>query len=317
MGRRRWKQYQDTLYSGTRSSESATAQPHHRLYPALSSSCNPIPGSLDQIGSQLHHPAPSSLPSTVASTALTTAATTTTTATATGVVKQESLQRHHLQNHHHHPQSAPLQDRRTQQEDPRRLRPPGEVKVEAGDEVVPVDGIAREDASARTTDTGTVTTTTTATAAGTATTAATTTTTSGGTATTVVTGIATTTTGTTTIATRRRRGVRRQNDGEEADAVGEEDGEENDGETGRGQNEAEKRLKLDEGADRSVSPLRTENDRGTRDHPTANATDTEGTKVWTDLSASSRVHTSREQVYRTRTLMPYAGIAPHERAGDL
>ncbi|KAL6262787.1 hypothetical protein P5V15_005577 [Pogonomyrmex californicus] len=259
MGRRRWKQYQDTLYSGTRSSES---QPHHRLYPALSSSCNPIPGSLDQIGPQLHHPASTSLPSTV----LTTATTTTTTTATTGVVKQESLQRHHLQNHHHH-LSAPVQDH-LQQEDSRRLRP-GEIKIETADEEA-TDGAAREDTSTRTTDTtsatatataGVTITTVTATTTGIATTASTT----------------TTATGTTTIATRRRRG-RRQNDGEDVD--GEEDGDENDEETGQGQNEAEKRLKLDENADRSaVSPLRTENDRATRDHPTANATDTEGTKV--------------------------------------
>lgn len=263
MGRRRWKQYQDTLYSGTRSSES---QPHHRLYPALSSSCNQIPGSLDQIGPQLHHPAPTSLPSTVLTTATT---TTTTTTTTTGVVKQENLQRHHLQNHHH-PLPAPVQD---QQEDSRRLRP-GEVKIEAADEE-PIDGAAREDTSTRTTDTATSTTTTTAAEVATTTATATTI----GIATTTST--TTTATGTTTIATRRRRG-RRQNEGEDVD--GEEDGNENDEETGRGQNEAEKRLKLDEDADRSaVSPLRTENDRATRDHPTANATDTEGTKVGTDL----------------------------------
>ncbi|XP_012222997.1 mushroom body large-type Kenyon cell-specific protein 1-like isoform X4 [Linepithema humile] len=271
MGRRRWKHYQDTLYSGTRSSESATAQPHHRLYPALSSSCNPIPGSLDQIGPQLHHPVPSSLPpSAVASTVLTTATTTTTTTAATtlatGVVKQESLQRHHLQNHHH----LQTSDHHPQPEDSRRLRP-GEIKVEAADEE-PADGVAREDTSARTADTATSATTTTA-ATTTTTTTATTTTTIGVATTTSST---TTATGTTTIATRRRRG-RRQNDGEDAD--GEEDGDENDDETGRSQNEAEKRLKLDEDADRSAaSPLRTENDRATRDHPTANATDTEGTK---------------------------------------
>lgn len=261
MGRRRWKQYQDTLYSGTRSSESATAQPHHRLYPALSSSCNPIPGSLDQIGPQLHHPVSSSLPSAIASTALTTATTTTATALATSVVKQESLQRHHLQNHHHHLQAP--------QEDLRRLRP-GEIKVETADEV-PADGVtAREDiATTRTTDTATTATgaaTTTTTATGTVATAAMTTTTASAT---------TTASGTTTITTRRRRG-RRQVDGEDVD--GEEDGDENDEETGRGQNEAEKRLKLDVDADRSAtSPLRTENDRA--NHPIANATDTEGTKV--------------------------------------
>lgn len=269
MGRRRWKQYQDTLYSGTRSSESTTAQPHHRLYPALSSSCNQIPGSLDQIGPQLHHPAPSSLPPAVAPTALTTATptttttTTTTTALATGVVKQESLlQRHHLQNHHHHLQT-PAQDHL--QEDSRRLRP-AEIKVEAGDEGA-ADGVAREDAATRTTtDTATSTTTTTTVGAATTTT-------------TTATSTTTTATGTTTIATRRRRG-RRQNDGESV-ADGEEDGDENDDEAERGQNEAEKRLKLDEDADNrsAISPLRTENDRATRDHPTANATDTEGTKV--------------------------------------
>lgn len=279
MGRRRWKQYQDTLYSGTRSSESATAQPHHRLYPALSSSCNPIAGSLDQIGP--HHPAPSSLPSTVASTVLTTVTTTTTTTAtattlATGVVKQENLQRHHLQNHHHHPPSS-VQDHhpQQQQEDPRRLRP-GEIKAEVGEVDEPTDGIAREDkSSARTTaDTATSTASTTAGVATTAATAATTITTA--VTATSTTSTTTTTTGTTTITTRRRRG-RRQNDGE--DAEGEEDGDENDEETGRGQNDAEKRLKLDEDAGKPVSPLRTENDRATRDHPTANATDTEGTKV--------------------------------------
>lgn len=274
MGRRRWKQYQDTLYSGTRSSESATAQPHHRLYPALSSSCNPVSGSLDQIGPQLHHPASSSLPSAVASTVLTTATTTTTTTTptalASGAVKLESLQRHHLQNHHHHLQGSSVQDRHLQpqqQEDPRRLRP-GEIKVETAEEE-PTDGVAREDATTRTTDTATSTTAMTGTATTTATAVATATTTP------------TTTTATGTIATKRRRNGRRQNDGEDVD--GEEDGDENENEeTGRGQNEAEKRLKLDEDADRpAISPLRTENDRATRDHPTANATDTEGTKVGT------------------------------------
>lgn len=263
MGRRRWKQYQDTLYSGTRSSESATAQPHHRLYPALSSSCNPIPGSLDQIGPQLHHPVPSSLPSAIASTALTTATTTTATATtlATSVVKQESLQRHHLQNHHQHLQAPAHQDHHLQQQDLRRLRP-GEIKVEAADEE-PVDGVVREDvAIARTTDTATTSTTATTTGAAT-------------TMTTATASAITTASGTTTITTRRRRG-RRQIDGEDVD--GEEDGDENDDETGRGQNEAEKRLKLDVDADRSAaSPLRTENDRA--NHPIANATDTEGTKV--------------------------------------
>ncbi|XP_036142387.1 mushroom body large-type Kenyon cell-specific protein 1 isoform X7 [Monomorium pharaonis] len=283
MGRRRWKQYQDTLYSGTRSSES---QPHHRLYPALSSSCNPIPGSLDQIGPQLH---PTSLPSTVLTTATTTTTTTTATATATAtlatnVVKQESLQRHHLQNHHHH-LSTPVQDhlqlQQQQQEDSRRLRP-GEVKVETADREEAAEGAAREDTSTRTADTATTATTTTAEVATTTATATTT-----GIATATSTTTTATATGTTTIATRRRRG-RRQNDGEDVD--GEEDGDENDEEAGgRGQNEAEKRLKLDEEADRSaVSPLRTENDRATRDHPTANATDTEGTKERTEEVALER-----------------------------
>ncbi|XP_034936880.1 mushroom body large-type Kenyon cell-specific protein 1 isoform X2 [Chelonus insularis] len=62
MGRRRWKQYQDTLYSSTRS-ESAT-QPHHRLYPTLSTTCNLAAGSLSQVG---HHQA-SSGPSPTATT---------------------------------------------------------------------------------------------------------------------------------------------------------------------------------------------------------------------------------------------------------
>lgn len=263
MGRRRWKQYQDNLYSGTRSSESATTQPHVRLHPALSS-CNPLSGSVDQIGPQLLHPVPSSLPSTVTSTVLTTETATTTTTTTTGLVKQE---RHlHLQNHHQHPSPPIVQDhslQSQQQDDSHRLRP-GEVKAVADDEE-PTDGV-REDTSTRTADTATSTATTTE---------ATTT------ATTISTGIAitttsstTTATGTTTIATRRRRG-RRQNEGEDVD--GENDDEEKEEETGR--SEKEKRLKLNEDADRSVSPLRTENDRTTRDHPTANATDTEGTKV--------------------------------------
>ncbi|CAG5079387.1 Similar to Mblk-1: Mushroom body large-type Kenyon cell-specific protein 1 (Apis mellifera) [Cotesia congregata] len=47
MGRRRWKQYQDTLYSSTRS-ESAT-QPHHRLYSTFSTVGNSSTGSLNQV----------------------------------------------------------------------------------------------------------------------------------------------------------------------------------------------------------------------------------------------------------------------------
>ncbi|XP_074106738.1 ecdysone-induced protein 93F isoform X2 [Cotesia typhae] len=50
MGRRRWKQYQDTLYSSTRS-ESAT-QPHHRLYSTFSTVGNSSTGSLNQVS---HH----------------------------------------------------------------------------------------------------------------------------------------------------------------------------------------------------------------------------------------------------------------------
>ncbi|XP_008548332.1 mushroom body large-type Kenyon cell-specific protein 1 [Microplitis demolitor] len=50
MGRRRWKQYQDTLYSSTRS-ESAT-QPHHRLYPTFSTVGDSSTGSLNQVS---HH----------------------------------------------------------------------------------------------------------------------------------------------------------------------------------------------------------------------------------------------------------------------
>ncbi|KAK0183099.1 hypothetical protein PV327_001169 [Microctonus hyperodae] len=55
MGRRRWKQYQDTLYSSTRS-ESAN-QPHHRLHPALSTTCSLGAGSVNQ-GIGHCHPSP-------------------------------------------------------------------------------------------------------------------------------------------------------------------------------------------------------------------------------------------------------------------
>ncbi|XP_026673928.1 mushroom body large-type Kenyon cell-specific protein 1-like isoform X3 [Ceratina calcarata] len=274
MGRRRWKQYQDTLYSGTRSSESLTAQPHHRLYPAFSSSCDPVPGNLEQIGPRAIHPAAStSLPTTITTTTTTvppgaTIPTTTTTATATttapGLVKQETLQRHHLQNHHHLQPSA--QDHRHGQED-RRLKP-DEIKVEAAEEEF-ANGVGRDESK----DTSTETT-------GTTTAATTTTTVTTGSSTT-----ATMTTGTTTIPTTRRRRKRRQNDG---DAT-EEDEENEEEEEGR-QSEAEKRLKLDEDVvDRPVSPLRIEGDRGTRDRTAANATDMEGTKERAEEVASERI----------------------------
>lgn len=298
MGRRRWKQYQDTLYSGTRSSESVTAQPHHRLYPAFSSSCDPVvPGNLEQIGSRPLHPASSSLPTTITTTTtvppVITTTTAATTATTTGPIKQESLQRHHLQNHHHL-QSSAVQDhhrhyqqqqqqqqqRQQRQQEDRRLRP-DEIKVEVGEDEF-ANGVAREESATKTADTSTTTTVTTGTTTTSTTTTGTSilaTSTATGTIATITTPNTTAvmTTGTTTIATRRRR-KRRQNDGEATDDR-EDDEENEEEEDGRGQAEAEKRLKLDEDADRPVSPLRRENDRGSRDYPTANATDTEGTKV--------------------------------------
>lgn len=316
MGRRRWKQYQDTLYSGTRSSESVTAQPHHRLYPAFSSSCDPVPGNLEQIGPRALHPASTSLPTTIttttstasaataaaaaaataaaaaavaaittASTISTAAATTATTASTTSLVKQESLQRHTLQNHHHLQPSVPDHHRHYQQqpEDQRRLRP-DEVKVEIGEDEFP-NGVAREEPATKATEASTATTVTTATtaaatAATTGTSTATSSTNSTGTVPTIApaNAAATMTTGTTTIPTRRRR-KRRQNDGDGATDDREDDEDNEEEEDARCQNEAEKRLKLDQDADRPASPLRREKDRATRDYPTANATDTEGTKV--------------------------------------
>ncbi|XP_012287757.1 mushroom body large-type Kenyon cell-specific protein 1 isoform X2 [Orussus abietinus] len=63
MGRRRWKQYQDTLYSSTRS-ESATQPQQHRLYPVGLPACNQLPnqgtagGAGGPGGPQGHRPRP-------------------------------------------------------------------------------------------------------------------------------------------------------------------------------------------------------------------------------------------------------------------
>ncbi|XP_076235296.1 ecdysone-induced protein 93F isoform X3 [Calliopsis andreniformis] len=288
MGRRRWKQYQDTLYSGTRSSDSLTAQPHHRLYPTFSSSCDPVSGNLEHIGARTLHPASSSLPTTNTTTTTTVSAAVTTTTAATtattaGLVKQDSLQRHPLQNHLQpsvQDHQRHYQQQQQQQDEPRRLRP-DEVKVEVAEDEF-TNGVAREESPTNATDASTATTVTTATTATTGTSLPTTSSsTATGTITTSIATIAsptaTMTTGTTTIPSTRRRRKRRQNDGDATDDR-EDDEENEEEEEGRGQNDAEKRLKLDQDADRSVSPLRREKDRATRDYPIANSTDTEGTK---------------------------------------
>ncbi|XP_054006403.1 mushroom body large-type Kenyon cell-specific protein 1 isoform X3 [Hylaeus anthracinus] len=318
MGRRRWKQYQDTLYSGTRSSESLTTQPHHRLYSAFSSSCDPVPGNLEQIGLRTLHPASSSLPTTITTTTTTASAArtttttppttaTTTTTTTTGLVKQDSLQRHPLQNHHHLQSSAQdhhrhyqQQQQQQQQDDPRRLRPE-EVKVEVGEDEY-ANGVAREESTTKATDSSTPTTVTAATTATTGTSIVTTiSTTATGTIATIASAntTATMTTGTTTIPTRRRR-KRRQNDGDGATDDREDDEENEEEEDGRGQSEAEKRLKLDQDADRPISPLRIDKDRAARDYPTANATDTEGTKERTEEVALDRTQPVTQGLLRVK-----------------
>ncbi|XP_011298816.1 mushroom body large-type Kenyon cell-specific protein 1 isoform X1 [Fopius arisanus] len=93
MGRRRWKQYQDTLYSSTRS-ESAS-QPHHRLYPALSTTCsNLAAGNASQIGSQHHRQASTGTVHHQSSTPPLSATVITTTGQEHTSIKQKELTNH-------------------------------------------------------------------------------------------------------------------------------------------------------------------------------------------------------------------------------
>lgn len=93
MGRRRWKQYQDTLYSSTRS-ESAS-QPHHRLYPALSTTCsNLATGNVSQIGSQHHRQASTGTVQQPSSTPPLSATVITTTGQEQALLKQKELTNH-------------------------------------------------------------------------------------------------------------------------------------------------------------------------------------------------------------------------------